>query len=183
MVNDLEADLATSPLSRNDASCGPGGRAPLRRPWRVSASQGQLRNRGQRHATFQETIMLHCCPVFARACRSPAEQGGASGDLDVHYNGINSSFLQPNVAMRVMVCSKAQGVINVKMMEKGAGEAATGFGYTDRVLIPWSSAESIARHLQPGAVPDQPARDRFFTTGTRLRARTAQTSVLNKGTI
>ena len=49
-----------------------------------------------------------------------AEQVQRFGDLDVHYNVFNSSFLQPNVASAVgLVRSKAQGVINVVPMEKG----------------------------------------------------------------
>ncbi len=78
-----------------------------------------------------------------------AEQVQRFGDLDVHYNVFNSSFLQPNVASAVgLVRSKAQGVINVVPMEKGkpVEAAVTGSGQdlTGKV-IPWSSAESARK--------------------------------------
>ncbi len=71
------------------------------------------------------------------------------GDLDVHYNVFNSSFLQPNVASAVgLVRSKAQGVINVVPMEKGKPvEAAVTGSAKDLTgkVIPWSSAESARK--------------------------------------
>ena len=78
-----------------------------------------------------------------------AEQVQRFGDLDVHYNVFNSSFLQPNVASAVgLVRSKAQGVINVVPMEKGKPvEAAVTGSAKDLTgkVIPWSSAESARK--------------------------------------
>lgn len=75
-----------------------------------------------------------------------AEQVQRFGDLDVHYNVFNSSFLQPNVASAVgLVRSKAQGVINVVPMEKGKPVEASVTGSANAFY-----ERAVNQHLRIG---------------------------------
>jgi hypothetical protein len=54
-----------------------------------------------------------------------AERKVSFADLEVHYNALNSSFLQPDVAAaKELVRSKNQGVLNIAILK--AGKASTG---------------------------------------------------------
>lgn len=118
-----------------------------------------------------------------------AEQVQRFGDLDVHYNVFNSSFLQPNVASAVgLVRSKAQGVINVVPMEKGKPVEASVTGsakdLTGKVIpLEFRRVSEEGAHLQPGAVPDQPARDPGLHHQGRGQGRTCANLQFQQGNL
>lgn len=114
-----------------------------------------------------------------------AEQVQRFGDLDVHYNVFNSSFLQPNVASAVgLVRSKAQGVINVVPMEKGKPVEASVTGSAKDLtgkVIPWSSAGSARK--APSNLAQFPISQRetlVFTIKVEAKGEPAQTFSFNK---
>jgi len=58
--------------------------------------------------------------TLSLALPAAAERLQRFGDLEVHYNVFNSSFLQPNVAAAAgLARSKTQGVVNVVVMRAG----------------------------------------------------------------
>ena len=60
--------------------------------------------------------------LFALCLALPAaaERKQTFGDLDVHYNAFNSSFLQPDIAAAAgLTRSKTQGVVNVAVLKAG----------------------------------------------------------------
>ncbi|HEJ3350050.1 DUF4426 domain-containing protein [Pseudomonas aeruginosa] len=115
-----------------------------------------------------------------------AEQVQRFGDLDVHYNVFNSSFLQPNVASAVgLVRSKAQGVINVVPMEKGKPvEAAVTGSAKDLTgkVIPLE----FRRVSEEGAIynlaqfPISQRETLVFTIKVEVKGEPAQTFSFNK---
>ena len=104
-----------------------------------------------------------------------AEQVQRFGDLDVHYNVFNSSFLQPNVASAVgLVRSKAQGVINVVPMEKGKPVEASVTGSAKDLtgkVIPWSSAGSARKAPSTTWRSSRSASARPWSSPSRSRPR------------
>ncbi|MCQ4348639.1 DUF4426 domain-containing protein [Pseudomonas stutzeri] len=68
--------------------------------------------------------------TLSLALPAAAERLQRFGDLEVHYNVFNSSFLQPEVAAASgLTRSKTQGVLNVAVMRAGkpaAGAAVSG---------------------------------------------------------
>ena len=64
-----------------------------------------------------------------------AERLQRFGDLEVHYNVFNSSFLQPDVAKASnLVRSKTQGVVNVVVMRAGKSVPAAVSGTVKNLL-------------------------------------------------
>ncbi|HYQ39208.1 MAG TPA: DUF4426 domain-containing protein [Pseudomonas sp.] len=64
-----------------------------------------------------------------------AERLQRFGDLEVHYNVFNSSFLQPDVAKASnLVRSKTQGVVNVVVMRAGKSVPAAVNGTVKNLL-------------------------------------------------
>ncbi|MCL7462176.1 DUF4426 domain-containing protein [Pseudomonas sp. NW5] len=70
------------------------------------------------------------------ALPAAAERLQRFGDLDVHYNVFNSSFLQPDIAAASgLVRSKTQGVLNVAVLRGGkAVPAASVSGEVKNLL-------------------------------------------------
>ena len=63
--------------------------------------------------------------TLSLALPAAAERLQRFGDLEVHYNVFNSSFLQPDIAASSgLVRSKTQGVVNVAVLR--AGKAVPG---------------------------------------------------------
>ena len=64
-----------------------------------------------------------------------AERKQSFGDLDVHYNAFNSSFLQPEIASAVGLSrSKTQGVVNISVLKTGQPTAARVSGEMRNLL-------------------------------------------------
>jgi hypothetical protein len=64
-----------------------------------------------------------------------AERLQRFGDLEVHYNVFNSSFLQPDIAAASkLVRSKTQGVVNVVVMRAGKSVPAAVTGEVKNLL-------------------------------------------------
>ncbi|WP_271410154.1 DUF4426 domain-containing protein [Pseudomonas sp. Q1-7] len=75
--------------------------------------------------------------LFALCLALPAvaERKQTFGDLDVHYNAFNSSFLQPDIAAAVgLTRSKSQGVINVAVLKAGKASTASVSGQVKNLL-------------------------------------------------
>lgn len=74
--------------------------------------------------------------TLSLALPAAAERLQRFGDLEVHYNVFNSSFLQPDIAANSgLVRSKTQGVVNVAVMRAGkAVPAATVSGTVKNLL-------------------------------------------------
>lgn len=64
-----------------------------------------------------------------------AERKQSFGDLDVHYNAFNSSFLQPEIAAAAGLSrSKQQGVLNIAVLKTGQATAARVSGEMRNLL-------------------------------------------------
>ncbi|HEY6611514.1 MAG TPA: DUF4426 domain-containing protein [Pseudomonas sp.] len=74
--------------------------------------------------------------TLSLALPAAAERLQRFGDLEVHYNVFNSSFLQPDIAAASgLTRSKTQGVVNVAVMRAGkAVPAATVSGSVKNLL-------------------------------------------------
>jgi hypothetical protein len=75
--------------------------------------------------------------LFALCLALPAaaERKQTFGDLDVHYNAFNSSFLQPDIAAAVgLTRSKTQGVVNVAVLKAGKASTAQVSGQVKNLL-------------------------------------------------
>ncbi len=74
--------------------------------------------------------------TLSLALPAAAERLQRFGDLEVHYNVFNSSFLQPDIAAASgLTRSKTQGVVNVAVMRAGkAVPAATVSGAVKNLL-------------------------------------------------
>lgn len=108
-----------------------------------------------------------------------AEQVQRFGDLDVHYNVFNSSFLQPNVASAVgLVRSKAQGVINVVPMEKGKPVEAAVTGKVIPLEFRRVSEEGAIYNL--AQFPISQRETLVFTIKVEAKGEPAQTFSFNK---
>ena len=69
------------------------------------------------------------------ALPAAAERKQSFGDLEVHYNAFNSSFLQPDIAATVgLVRSKSQGVVNVAVLKAGKASTAQVSGQVKNLL-------------------------------------------------
>ncbi|MNZ25024.1 hypothetical protein D3C78_421830 [compost metagenome] len=63
--------------------------------------------------------------TLSLALPAAAERLQRFGDLEVHYNVFNSSFLQPDIAAASgLTRSKTQGVVNVAVMRAGKAVSA-----------------------------------------------------------
>ena len=76
--------------------------------------------------------------LFVALCLSLpaiAERKQSFGDLDVHYNAFNSSFLQPEIASAAGLSrSKTQGVLNISVLKTGQPTAARVSGEMRNLL-------------------------------------------------
>ncbi|WP_191489439.1 DUF4426 domain-containing protein [Pseudomonas sp. FEN] len=66
-------------------------------------------------------LMLACLGVTAMAADAiKSERQEVFGDITVHYNTFNSTYIQPDAAQRAeLVRSKNQGVINISVAKAG----------------------------------------------------------------
>ncbi|WP_372876373.1 DUF4426 domain-containing protein [Pseudomonas sp.] len=82
--------------------------------------------------------MYRIALLFIALCLSLpaiAERKQSFGDLDVHYNAFNSSFLQPEIAAAVGLSrSKTQGVVNISVLKAGQPTAARVSGEMRNLL-------------------------------------------------
>ncbi|WP_458378776.1 DUF4426 domain-containing protein [Pseudomonas chlororaphis] len=68
------------------------------------------------------TVLLAACLSASAMAAEPikGERQEVFGDVTVHYNTFNSTFLQPDIAKAAeLVRSKNQGVINVSVLKAG----------------------------------------------------------------
>ncbi|AZC25488.1 MULTISPECIES: DUF4426 domain-containing protein [Pseudomonas] len=68
------------------------------------------------------TFLLAACLSFTALAADPikGERQEVFGDITVHYNTFNSTYLQPDIARAAeLVRSKNQGVINVSLIKDG----------------------------------------------------------------
>ena len=68
------------------------------------------------------TFLLAACLSFSALAADPikSERKEVFGDITVHYNTFNSTYLQPDVARAAeLIRSKNQGVINVSVIKAG----------------------------------------------------------------
>ncbi|KAF0867405.1 DUF4426 domain-containing protein [Pseudomonas sp. LD120] len=68
------------------------------------------------------TLLLVTCLSFSALAADPikGERREVFGDITVHYNTFNSTYLQPDIAKAAeLIRSKNQGVINVSLIKDG----------------------------------------------------------------
>jgi hypothetical protein len=76
-----------------------------------------------RLVTFLLAACLSASAVAADTIRGERQE--VFGDVTVHYNTFNSTFLQPDIAKAAeLVRSKNQGVINVSVLKAGKPQVA-----------------------------------------------------------
>ena len=84
--------------------------------------------------------------TLSLALPAAAERLQRFGDLEVHYNVFNSSFLQPEIAASSgLVRSKTQGVLNVAVMRAGKPVPAAAVSGTVKNLIGQSKPLAFQR--------------------------------------
>lgn len=80
-----------------------------------------------RLALFALTLCLSVSAMAADVIKGERQE--TFGDVTVHYNTFNSTFLQPDIAKAVeLVRSKNQGVINVSVIKAGKPMVASVTG-------------------------------------------------------
>lgn len=80
------------------------------------------------------------------------ERKGTFGDITVHYNTFNSTFLQPDIAKAAeLIRSKNQGVINVSVVKDGKPVIASVTG-TVKDLTSNSVALKFRQVTEQGAI-------------------------------
>lgn len=84
--------------------------------------------------------------TLSLALPAAAERLQRFGDLEVHYNVFNSSFLQPDIAAASgLTRSKTQGVLNVAVMRAGKPVPAAAVSGTVKNLIGQSKPLTFRR--------------------------------------
>lgn len=84
--------------------------------------------------------------TLSLALPAAAERLQRFGDLEVHYNVFNSSFLQPDIAAASgLTRSKTQGVVNVAVMRAGKAVPAAAVSGTVKNLIGQSKTLNFQR--------------------------------------
>ncbi|WP_339544098.1 DUF4426 domain-containing protein [Pseudomonas sp. RA_35y_Pfl2_P32] len=80
-----------------------------------------------RLALFALTLCLSVSAMAADVIKGERQE--TFGDVTVHYNTFNSTFLQPDIAKAVeLIRSKNQGVINVSVIKAGQPMVASVTG-------------------------------------------------------
>ncbi|SEM81400.1 protein of unknown function [Pseudomonas sp. ok272] len=94
-----------------------------------------------------------CLSINAMAADAiKGERQETFGDVTVHYNTFNSTFLQPDIAKAAeLIRSKNQGVINVSVIKDGKPLVANVTG-TVKDLTSKSVTLSFKQITEPGAV-------------------------------
>ncbi|MBV2134115.1 DUF4426 domain-containing protein [Pseudomonas sp. MAP12] len=84
--------------------------------------------------------------TLSLALPAAAERLQRFGDLEVHYNVFNSSFLQPDIAAASgLTRSKTQGVVNVAVMRAGKAVPAASVSGTVKNLLGQSKPLNFQR--------------------------------------
>ncbi len=84
--------------------------------------------------------------TLSLALPAAAERLQRFGDLEVHYNVFNSSFLQPDIAAASgLTRSKTQGVVNVAVMRAGKAVPAAAVSGTVKNLLGQSKPLAFQR--------------------------------------
>lgn len=84
--------------------------------------------------------------TLSLALPAAAERLQRFGDLEVHYNVFNSSFLQPDIAAASgLTRSKTQGVVNVAVMRAGKVVPAAAVSGSVKNLIGQSKTLNFKR--------------------------------------
>ncbi|MBV4473037.1 DUF4426 domain-containing protein [Pseudomonas sp. B2M1-30] len=98
-------------------------------------------------------LLTACLSVTAMAADViKGERKEVFGDVTVHYNTFNSTYLQPDIAKAVeLIRSKNQGVINVSVLKDGKPLTATVTG-TVKDLTSQSVTLNFRQVTEQGAV-------------------------------
>lgn len=84
--------------------------------------------------------------TLSLALPAAAERLQRFGDLEVHYNVFNSSFLQPDIAAASgLTRSKTQGVVNVAVMRAGKAVPAASVSGSVKNLLGQSKPLNFQR--------------------------------------
>ncbi|MCM2332113.1 protein of unknown function [Geopseudomonas sagittaria] len=84
--------------------------------------------------------------TLSLALPAAAERLQRFGDLEVHYNVFNSSFLQPDIAAASgLTRSKTQGVVNVAVMRAGKAVPAASVSGSVKNLLGQSKTLNFQR--------------------------------------
>jgi hypothetical protein len=84
--------------------------------------------------------------TLSLALPAAAERLQRFGDLEVHYNVFNSSFLQPDIAAASgLTRSKTQGVVNVAVMRAGKAVPAAAVSGAVKNLLGQSKTLNFQR--------------------------------------
>lgn len=84
--------------------------------------------------------------TLSLALPAAAERLQRFGDLEVHYNVFNSSFLQPDIAAASgLTRSKTQGVVNVAVMRAGKAVPAAAVSGSVKNLLGQSKTLNFQR--------------------------------------
>ncbi|MEB0044035.1 MULTISPECIES: DUF4426 domain-containing protein [unclassified Pseudomonas] len=103
-----------------------------------------------RLALFLLTVCLSVSAMAADAIKGERQE--TFGDVTVHYNTFNSTYLQPDIAKAAeLIRSKNQGVINVSVVKGGKPLIANVSGSV-KDLTSKSVALTFRQITEPGAV-------------------------------